>query len=295
MAVSKLATITVPADPSNYTKGRDGRKIEKITVHHMAGVLTAEQCGRIFQPASRNGSSHYGIGYDGSIANYVDEDNTAWTDNNWVSNTTSVTIETSNSAMGGFWPVSEASFRALIELCADIAERNNLGHLVVGKNLTWHRMYANTSCPGDTLLNRMGELASCVNAILDGKEQPDHSKPQPINIDDYTDEQLADMVIRGAFGNGEERKKLLGDRYSAVQAIVNKRLLPNQDKRDDKIPDGDLTGKKVVPIKLQDINGTPLRQYDPEYTVLSDDGKKVVLGARSAIWAVLPRENVRLA
>lgn len=42
----------------------------------------------------------------------------------------------------------------------------------------------------------------------------------------YTDEQLADMVIAGKFGNGVARVKALGNRYSAVQKIVNARLIP---------------------------------------------------------------------
>lgn len=40
----------------------------------------------------------------------------------------------------------------------------------------------------------------------------------------YTDEQLAEKVIKGEFGNGDARKKALGSRYSAVQKIVDKKL-----------------------------------------------------------------------
>ena len=39
----------------------------------MAGVLSAEACGRIFQNANRQASSNYGIGNDGKIACYVGE------------------------------------------------------------------------------------------------------------------------------------------------------------------------------------------------------------------------------
>ena len=39
--------------------------ITKITIHHMAGNLTVETCGRVFQPTSRKASSNYGIGTDG--------------------------------------------------------------------------------------------------------------------------------------------------------------------------------------------------------------------------------------
>lgn len=43
-------------------------------------------------------------------------------------------------------------------------------------------------------------------------------------LSSFTDEELATRVIAGEFKNGAERKKRLGNRYDAVQAIVNKRL-----------------------------------------------------------------------
>lgn len=41
-----------------YSKGRGGRNIEMITIHHMASVISAKRCGEIFQ--NRQASSHYG-------------------------------------------------------------------------------------------------------------------------------------------------------------------------------------------------------------------------------------------
>jgi hypothetical protein len=165
MSHSSLATISVPASGNNYTKGRPNAKINKITVHHMAGVLSAQRCGELFQNPNRHGSSHYGIGLNGEIAVYVEEENTAWTDSNWESNIHSVTIENANSSNGGDWPVSDATFNSLVKLCADIAKRNGLGKLVPGENLTWHSMYAATSCPGNYLRGKMNELAEKANAI----------------------------------------------------------------------------------------------------------------------------------
>ena len=92
MSNSSLAEKFIKA--THFSKGRNGRKIETITIHHMAGVLTCEQCGRIFQ-GNRQASAHYGVGSDGRIAQYVDEADTAWTNSNWDSNCKSVTIETS--------------------------------------------------------------------------------------------------------------------------------------------------------------------------------------------------------
>jgi LysM repeat protein len=44
------------------------------------------------------------------------------------------------------------------------------------------------------------------------------------SLDKYTDEQLADRVIAGYYGNGQARKNALGSRYNAVQKIVDAKL-----------------------------------------------------------------------
>lgn len=213
MSKSSLVQVVVPADEGNYTKGRSGRSIEAITIHHMAGRLTAEQCGRIFQAKGRYGSSHYGVGYDGSIANYVDEENTAWTNSNWDSNCKSITIEISDN--DNSWYVNDTTLNAVIKLVADIAKRRGLGTLVPGKNLTWHSMFTNTTCPGDYLRSKMQYIADEANKI-------NNSEP----IKEKTTEELAREVIEGKYGNGEDRKNALGDRYAEVQARVNEILAP---------------------------------------------------------------------
>lgn len=131
----------------------------------MAGKLTAKQCGRVFQASGRGASAHYGIGSDGKIGLYVDEKNAAWADANRTSNHKSVTIEVANSSTGGQWPVSNTSLKLLIKLCADIAKRNGLGKLVAGKNLTWHSMYASTTCPGNYLRSQMKYIAQEANKL----------------------------------------------------------------------------------------------------------------------------------
>ncbi len=165
MSNSSLVTVNVPAHSSNYSVGRSGRKIEMIAIHHMAGVLTAKQCGGIFQRVGRKGSSNYGIGKDADVGLYVDEANTSWCNSNWDSNCKSVTIETSNSSIGGDYPVSDKVLNKLIELVADIARRNGLGTLVKGKNLVWHSMYANTNCPGRYLLSKIDYIVEQANKI----------------------------------------------------------------------------------------------------------------------------------
>lgn len=46
--------------------------------------------------------------------------------------------------------------------------------------------------------------------------------------EEHTDEQLADAVLAGKLGDGDNRRAALGDRYDAVQAIVDARLGGNQ-------------------------------------------------------------------
>lgn len=163
MSNSKYVNVVVPASPSNYTVGRSGRRIEAITIHHMAGRLTAEQCGYIFQNPNRKASSNYGIGYDGSVGLYVDECNTSWCNSNWDSNCESVTIEVSDN--DNSWYVNDTTMEMLIKLVADIAKRNNLGTLVKGQNVTWHSMFSNTTCPGDYLRSKIDYICEEANKI----------------------------------------------------------------------------------------------------------------------------------
>ena len=61
----------IDLSPGNY--GLRDHKIDTITIHHMAGNLSVETCGRVFHNKKRN--SNYGIGSDGRIALYVEEKN----------------------------------------------------------------------------------------------------------------------------------------------------------------------------------------------------------------------------
>lgn len=196
MSNSSLVTVKVPANSSNYTKGRTA-KIQMIAIHHMAGILTAKQCGNIFAKAGRGGSSHYGIGKDGEVGLYVDEANTAWTNSNWDSNCKSVTIETSNCEVGGEWKVSDKVLSKLIELVVDIAKRNKLGKLVKGKNVVWHSMYTATSCPGKYLLSKMDYIVEQANKINGQASEPEKSEEPDytgvITYQAYTGEWLPEV------------------------------------------------------------------------------------------------------
>lgn len=77
---------------------------------------------------------------------------------------------------------------------------------------------------GAYLQSRFQELADTVNAILDGNQT--QSKPAETSSK-KSNEQIADEVIAGKWGNGADRKNRLtaaGYDYNSVQRIVNQKL-----------------------------------------------------------------------
>lgn len=171
MSYSPLACKFIPAYEGNYTKNRKAWGVDRITeicIHYMAGNLSIETCGQIWQTPGRNGSSTYGIGSDGRIACYVDENDIAWCNSNWESNKRSASIETANLSPSDS-RVTDEALNSLIKLVADIGNRNQMGTLVKGKNVTWHSMYTSTSCPGAYLLSKMDYIIEQANKINSSK------------------------------------------------------------------------------------------------------------------------------
>lgn len=182
MGYSKLAQSFMPAHSNNYSKGRSGYKICKITPHHMAGKLTAKRCGELFQDPGRYASANYGIGYNGEIICYVDENDRAYTSSNKANDCQAITIEVANSQNGGDWPISEASWNSLVNLCVDVCRRYGFRLSYDGTpngSLTRHNMFAATSCPGPYLESRFPELVEVVNARLDNEQPKPAPEPKP--------------------------------------------------------------------------------------------------------------------
>lgn len=226
MIKSNLANIVVESNPNNYTQGRKGYKVCKITPHHMAGVLSAKRCGEIFQSPNRQASANYGIGNDGEIACYVGEENRAWTSSNRTNDYQAITIEVSNCEIGGDWKISDAAWNSLVRLCVDICTRYDFKLSYDGTpngSLTRHNMFANTNCPGKYLQSRFQELADTVNKILDGNL----STPTPVTPSKKSNDEIATEVINGKWGNGDTRIIAItnaGYDYSTIQSIVNSKL-----------------------------------------------------------------------
>lgn len=226
--MSNSSLVNYTAISPNSSNPRNN-KIKKITIHHMAGNLSVETCGRVFNGKNRQASSNYGIGSDGRVGMYVEEKNRAWTSSSPSNDNQATTIEVANDGGANTnWHVSDKAIAKLIDLCVDICKRNGIASLNytgdANGNLTRHNMFANTTCPGPYLQSKFPYIASEVNKRLNGS-----SASVPSNdISSKSVDELAKEVIAGKYGNGDARKSALGSRYGEVQARVNEILNGNK-------------------------------------------------------------------
>ncbi len=219
---SSLTDITIL---NNHYSSRNGTKIDKITIHHMAGNLSAETCGRVFQ--QREASANYGIGSDGRIGCYVLEENRAWSTANPVNDRRAINIEVANDVIGGNWHVSDKALESCINLCVDICKRYGFKLVYDGTpngSLTRHNMFRNTTCPGAYLQSKFEYIANEVNKRLETPVQPTKK----------SNEEVAREVINGLWGNGQDRKNRLiaaGYNPTTIQNIVNNILQGSNNKK----------------------------------------------------------------
>lgn len=108
----------------NHYNGRNGYTISHITLHIMVGTLAGTDS--VFQHAG-GASAHYGIGGNGEIHQYVSESDGSWSDANYASNNSTISIEHEGGMTGV--PCTRACMDASARLCADIARRQNWSHL----------------------------------------------------------------------------------------------------------------------------------------------------------------------
>lgn len=180
MSNSPLATYTKISP--NSTNPRN-HIIDTITIHHIAGVLTAKQIANLanFTDPKYESSCNYAVGNDGDIALIVEEKNRSWCTSSRENDHRAITIEVSNSAKGDPWPVSDKALEATINLCVDICKRNNIKKInYTGDktgNLTMHKWFASTGCPGPYLSEKYPYIANEINKRLGVKEEASISTP----------------------------------------------------------------------------------------------------------------------
>lgn len=174
MSNSSLVDYTLISPNKNSPRNH---AIDTITIHCFVGQVTAQRGCEVFQPTSKQASCNYVVGLDGGIGLCVDEKDRSWCSSSAVNDHRAITIEVASDTSEPY-AVTPAAYAALINLCADICKRNGIQKLVWstdkntrvnhlnGCNMTVHRDYAAKSCPGTYLYDRMGDIASRVNALL---------------------------------------------------------------------------------------------------------------------------------
>lgn len=111
----------------NHYHGRNGYTVTHITLHIMVGHLAGTDS--VFLNPNSQASAHYGIGANGSVHQYVSENDGSYSDANYASNNSTISIE-HEGGMAGI-PCTQACMDASARLCADIARRHGWTHL-------WH-------------------------------------------------------------------------------------------------------------------------------------------------------------
>lgn len=215
-----------------YNSGPRKHRIERITPHCVVGQCSLEALGNVFM--QRRVSANYGIGVDGRVGLYVDEDSHSWCSSNWDNDDKAVTIECASDAFAPY-AFKPQVYARLIDLCVDICRRHGKTRLIwiADKDkalsyqlkpdemlLTVHRWFASKSCPGDWMFERMGELASQVTARL----QPEHEhEPEPQSI--YRVQEGAYHKRAGAEAHLKALKEIRA--LPEVQTILKKYGLEN--------------------------------------------------------------------
>lgn len=272
----------------NCTKPRN-HKIDKITIHHMAGNMTVERCGELFGNASRQASSNYGIGSDGRVGLYVDEANRAWTSGNAENDNRAITIEVANDGGSPDWHVNDKALAKLIDLCVDICNRNGIEKLnFTGDktgNLTMHKWFQATSCPGPYLESKFPYIAEEVNKRLKQKE-----------VDD-----MLYKVQVGAFSVKENAEKLLAklkaDGYEGfIVAVDDGNDAPAP--APTPAPAPSIKVGSIVRVKkgAKDYNGNSLADfiYNRDHKVHELKGNRAVIAYGDVIVAAVRLEDLYL-
>lgn len=156
--------------------------IDTVSIHCVVGQLTAKQICDLDRFAiddadDDDASCNYAVGCDGSIGLCVEEKNRSWCTSSRENDHRAITIEVASGTQHPY-RVTDAAYKALINLLVDICKRNpGIGTLkwkgdksLIGhpnkQNMTVHRWFAPKSCPGEWLYSRHSQIAAEVNSRL---------------------------------------------------------------------------------------------------------------------------------
>lgn len=179
MAYTNSSLATYKKLSPNHS-GKRTHSIDRITPHCVVGQLSVESIANCFASTSREASCNYAIGKDGRVGLIVEEKNRSWCTSSNANDQRAITIEIASDTKHPY-TMNDAAYKKLIELCVDICKRNGKTKLLWFSDktkalnyepksnemvLTVHRWFANKSCPGDWLYNRLDDVATEVTKKL---------------------------------------------------------------------------------------------------------------------------------
>ncbi len=198
-----------------------------VTLHHNAGRLSHEGVLEVWR--TRPASAHLDVDGQGAVAQYVQLNEYAWACGSTNGNQQSISIEMANSGVGGNWPVAEVTWREAARLAGWLFWAV-IGSRPSAANLVPHHHWKPTACAGPYIDNIFDLIISDAQQSYDYfvrlNAAPTPSAPSP-SPTGKSISQLADEVLRGEWGNGDDRRVRLtaaGYDYTAVQQEVNRRI-----------------------------------------------------------------------
>lgn len=141
---------------TNYTVGRQGKKIKYVVLHWIVGTLSTADA--TFKNPSRKASAHYGV-EGNKVHQYVEEKDTAWHAGNWEMNLESIGIEHSGGELvnGTRRKPSEQTHKTSAELVRGICLRYNIP--IDREHIIKHNEVSATQCPGSLDIDYIIKLA----------------------------------------------------------------------------------------------------------------------------------------
>lgn len=199
---------------AGFTKGRP-YGISGVTVHHMAGNLTLEQCRAALD--SNGTGAHYGVA-GGRVAQFVDDYNRAWACGDGIGtgggNDRTISIEHANDHADP-WTVSEDTLDTGAHLTAAICVYYKLGRPEWGKNVWPHRHWSATACPGELYGSQkdayIARAQAWYDSMVNGAAEPEKTS------------QGASQAHAGASAKTEN----FGGRYRCTVSKLNVRAAPS--------------------------------------------------------------------
>lgn len=205
----------------NYTKGNN-RSIKYIVVHYVGAVSTAKNNSDYFKSTYRGASAHYFVD-DNDIYQVVKEADIAWhcgTTGKYYCdcrNSNSIGIEMCCYTSNGELDISEKVVNRTIELVKELMAKYN----IPVENVIRHYDVTHKCCPAPFVNNpsRWSDFKSRLGGTV--------SSTPSSNNSNKSNEEIANEVIAGKWGNGDARKSALqnaGYDYATIQSIVNLKL-----------------------------------------------------------------------